>query len=195
MDWSESTSPRTPLKGSDRWYETDADRAPLGVIPVEILSEVSAHWALALESEENLPESFNSLSANHFSGLPVVNTEIKDFFLKFCGSEVQVIPVEKLWSLADKARVHKKRFHVNVYGSFPTVDLARTASLEAVNPSFGQKRVITASPVDVYANQVDTGDVHVWRDEATSIWLCDDVFKEAMVEFRPNNYSFELLKL
>ena len=136
--WSETTARRKPARDVERWYNTDADRAPLGPLPPEILSEINAHWALSLVTMDPLPDTIGQLGAAHFTGAPFARKHVCDVFEEYSEGNCQIIPIRKFWSLADKAEVPEPYYVANVYTSTSVIDPDKTPLRKVENPKMGK---------------------------------------------------------
>ena len=189
--WSETTQRRKPMKGVERWYCTDADRAPLGPLPKEIRTEIDAHWALSWAKNANLPDTFMTLGSAHFTGAPFARKKVCDVFETFSEGNFELIPIRKFWSLHDREVVPEQYFVANVFNSADVVDPVSSPLREVKNPTFGQLfSLYTSNPKDVFVRTDSFKGRHLLRDAKTSEWFCDEVFREAIEDVTPLTYRF-----
>ena len=192
FDWSETTKLRKPDPTAVRWYDTDNENFPLGPVPQEVKDAIAGLWALTYASNQNLPDNFNRLGSNHFTGLQAVNGRLADFYRQYAGEEVELIRIPKMWSLTDKAEITTPFFLANVYGAEPTIDIERSVVRTVKNPKYSRamKYTVSGGPQDVKIRRGFQTARHVWRDSNTSDWFCDDAFRTAAEQISPGQYRF-----
>lgn len=191
VGWSETTERRKPLKGAVRWYVTDADRAPLGQLPDEIRAEIDAHWALSFAKNANLPDTFMTVGSAHFTGAPFARGKVCDVFEFYSEGNFERIPIKKFWSIHDQEAVPEQYFVANFYNSADVVDPALSPLRKVVNPKVGQPfSLFTSNPKAVFVNANNFNGRHLLRDNQTSVWFCDDVFREEIERVTPRTYRF-----
>jgi hypothetical protein len=190
--WSETTNRRQPgPHNRDKWFVTDADRAPLGPYPQEIIDEIDRHWALTHSSNSDLPDTFNVLSEAHFSGVPFACRKVCDVFQAFAKGDIELKPIKKFWSLSDKAEVSQPYWAVNFYGAVECLDLTKASVQKVEHPRMGNLYFLIAhGRSDIIVRGGAAGDRHIWRDKHTSDWFCDDVFRAAIEEVTPKTFDF-----
>ncbi|WP_158979550.1 hypothetical protein [Parasedimentitalea maritima] len=188
LKWSETKEERQIDPNANRWYVTDADRAPLGPFPGKILEEISDHWALSFSQNDSLPDTFGSLNSFHFTGAPFAKKAVCDVFVKLAEGNCEVIEMEKIWSLHDDAKVPERYFVVN---AAEVVDYATAPIGEVKNPKIGKQ--LSLRTLNVKKFKVKNGAFsgrHLLRDAKTSEWFCDDVFREEIENTTPGTYKF-----
>jgi len=191
VSWSETTKKRKPMKGVERWYVTDADRAPLGPLPTEIREEIGAHWALSYAKNAELPDTFLTLTSSHFSGVPFARKKVCDVFEEFSEGNYETIPIRKFWSMYDDEDVPEAYFVVNIYNSENLLDTSRMSISKVVNPRIGRLfSMRTLVPRDVFVRASVFKGHHLIRDAKTSEWFCDDVFRDAIDSVTPKTHRF-----
>ncbi|MGK7755510.1 MULTISPECIES: imm11 family protein [unclassified Roseovarius] len=191
VNWSETTKPRIPASNLERWFATDADRAPLGPFPQEILAKINAHWALSLGKMDSPPDTIGRLKSAHFTGAPFARRHICDVFEMYSEGNCQIVPIKKLWSLKDDAEVTELYFVANVYNAAPVIDLDKTEVREVKNPKMGHPFSPASRSLNkMFVRKESFEGHHLLRDAATSVWFCDDVFREAIENATPGTYAF-----
>jgi hypothetical protein len=190
--WSETREDRKPGPHNiGKWYPTDADRAPLGPYPQDILDEVNAHWALTGNSAFDPPDTFNSITSAHCSGAPIANRKVCDVFEAFATGDIEFVPLKKFWSLTDLAEVTKPYWVVNFYGAIECLDVSKAKVRRVTHPKMGNLfRLMNRGEKNLLVRPGAQGDRHLWRDKNTSDWFCDDVFREAIEAATPKTYHF-----
>ena len=190
--WSETTRRRKPDPLAERWYPSDSNAIQLGPFPRTLHEHIQTHWALTPSSSVTLPDTFNTLTHEHFTGLPVANKKVTECFKRWAEEKLEAVPVPKMWSLTDGDQISETYMLLNLFAAVDSVDLIATASaFRVVNPKMGQAfSVGTVRAQDVHVRAGVQGERHVWRDGQTSIWLCDDVFREAIDAVTPGTYEF-----
>lgn len=189
--WSETTERRKPARDVERWFSTDADRAPLGPLPAEILAEIDAHWALSLGKMTPLPDTIGQLGAAHFTGAPFARKHVCDVFEEYSEGNCQIIPIKKFWSLSDNAEVTEPYYVANVYTSASVIDTDKTALLKVENPMMGKLFFPgSRSQKKMFVREESFAGHHLLRDAATSEWFCDEVFRAAIEKATPGTYEF-----
>ena len=192
FDWSETMQLRKPDPTAVRWYDTDNENFPLGPVPQEVKDAIARLWALTYASNQNLPDNFNRLGSNHFTGLQAVDSKLADFYRQYAGEELELIRIPKMWSLTDKAEITTPYFLANVYGAEPTIDMERSGVLEVINPKYSRSHryVISGGVQFARIRRGFQTARHVWRDSNTSDWFCDDAFRVAAEQISPGQYRF-----
>jgi hypothetical protein len=193
FEWSETTRIRKPDPTAVRWYVTENENFPLGLVPQEVKDAIAGLWAVTYASTKHLPRYFNRLGFNHFSGLQAVDTQLGDLFRHYAGEEVELIRIPKMWSLTDKAEITTPFFLANVFGAEPTIDMERTKVQTVTNPRLSNafKFVRTGNLLDLRIRRGFHTARHIWRDSNTSDWFCDDAFRTAAGQISPKQYSFD----
>ena len=188
--WSETTEPRKPTKGAERFYSTDHDCYPLGPLPKELIKNIETHWMLFGYVSDVMPISFNRISAEHFSGLPVLSKAMAEMYRDHSDGDCELIRVPKIWSRNLKQEVAAPFFLANVYRKIHTLDLERSGGKQTKNPRFANKFFVSTNPKMLRLNADFNGASGVWRDSNTSDWFCDDVFRHDIEAIAPSYYRF-----
>jgi len=189
--WSETTSPRKPAKGVDRFYPTDNDCYPLGPFPESLKSEIENHWLLLSYGKKEMPKIFNSIIDRHFSGLQPIDKEVSDTFCNHADGLCEVIRIPKVWSLTSNRQIDEAYFLANVFRSVKTIDLEGSNAMKVVNPKVAIEYTIPMNPKTTKINSDFTEVSGVWRDSSTSFWFCDDAFKTDMESVAPDYYRYD----
>ena len=193
-DWSETTEERKVAKPGDppRWYPTDSDRVErFGPYSEDLKHQIASHWCLCDRRRDALPRAFGRLTQSQFTGAPFGNEALTACFADHSGGEVELVPVERLWSVPDGARIEVPYRIANVYGTAATVDTKRTSVMKIPTPMHGKPYNLSAArPKDIHVHPGAQGDRHVWRDAATGRFFCDDVFRAAIEDVAPRTYEF-----
>lgn len=193
-DWSETTQERKVIKGSDRWHAVDADRTDrFGPYSGEVKRQVAAHWALGFRLRGDLPPAFGEINQCQFTGAPFVAPALAACFADHADGGVELLPIERFWSVVDDARIEAPYVVANIYRTAETFDPERTRLTKLSDPRHGKEYSQGGGrrPQDLIVRPDAQGDAHVWRDAYTGHFFCDDTFRAAVEAVAPDVYEFK----
>ena len=188
--WSETTEPRKPMKGADRFYPTDHDCYPLGPSPKELVKNIETHWMLFGYVSDVMPLSFNRISTGHFSGSPILCQPMAEIYRDHAKGDCELIRIPNIWSRKLKQEVTEPFFIVNVYRKLHTLDLERSGGYKVINPKLARNFGVSTNPRALRLLSDFQGASGVWRDGNTSDWFCDDIFRSEIEAIAPSYYEF-----
>lgn len=189
--WSETTKSRQ-VSQAPRWYSTSGDICDsFGPYPEDLKAQVAKHWCLLSHPRDSLPDTFMSIKAFAFTGAPFGTDAVTACFEAHCPGGVERLRVPRLWSQPDEAKVDTPYFIANVFATARTLDLTKSAIRVIPKPRHGHPALLkTTRAQDMIVHPRAQGDLHVWRDAATGVFFCDDVFRAAIETAAPKAYEF-----
>ena len=106
---------------------------------------------------------------------------------------MELLPIERFWSVPDDARIDEPYFVANVYRMAETYDADRMRLTRLPDPVFGSRFDYGGGTrtEDLIVRPGAQGDAHFWRDVFTDTFFCDDVFRAAVEGVAPGTYTFK----
>lgn len=192
VKWSETTKPRKPMKNTTRWYVSDVDNMRLGPVPESARAQIDNHWALSLAKNSDLPNTFGTIAPNHFTGAPFARKKVCDVFETYAEGDIEIIPINKFWSIYDNAEVAEQYYVANFFGAADVINSEKTDLIPIQDAPHGITGLVSSQKAsNTFVHPAHFMHRHILRDTTTSNWYCDDIFRQAIEDVAPNTYQFD----